>query len=54
MYNLLASAAVFVLLHRAISGSPVRGLLVRRIGELAYGRAFQIASITSLIWLAIA
>lgn len=54
MYNLLASAAFFVLLHRAISGSSVRGVLVRRIGELAYGRCFQIASIAGLIWLGLA
>jgi len=54
MYNLLASAAVFVLLHRAISGSPVRRLIVRRIGELAYGRMFQIASIAGLVWLGMA
>lgn len=54
MYNLLASAAAFVLLHRAVSGSPVRGLLVGRIGELAYGRLFQIASFAGLVWLAAA
>ena len=54
MYNLLAAAAIFVLLHRAISGSSVRGLLVRRIGELAYGRSFQIASIAGLTWLGMA
>lgn len=54
MYNLLASATAFVLLHRAVSGSPVRGLIVGRIGELAYGRLFQIVSIAGLVWLAVA
>jgi uncharacterized membrane protein len=54
MCNLLASAAAFVLLHRAISGSPVRGLIVGLIGELAYGQLFQIASIAGLVWLAVA
>jgi uncharacterized membrane protein len=54
MHNLLAAAAVFVLLHRAISGSPVRSLIVHRIGELAYGRLFQVASIASLVWLGMA
>jgi uncharacterized membrane protein len=54
MYNLLASVVVFILLHRVVSGSPVRRLIVRRIGELAYGRAFQIASIAGLVWLGIA
>jgi uncharacterized membrane protein len=54
MYNLLASAVIFVLLHRAISGSLVRGLLVRRMGEQAYGRSFQILSIAGLVWLGMA
>ena len=54
MYNLLASAAAFVLLYRAVSGSPVRGLIVGRISELAYGWQFQIASIAGLVWLAVA
>jgi uncharacterized membrane protein len=54
MYNLLASAAAFVLLHRAVSGSPVPGLLVGRIGELAYSALFQIASFVGLVWLAAA
>ena len=54
MYNLFASAVAFVLLHRAVSGSPVRQLLVGRIGELAYGRSFQIASLAGLVWLGVA
>lgn len=54
MGNLLASAAAFVLLHRAISGSPLRGAIVERIGEASYGRLFQLASVGTLAWLGMA
>ena len=33
---------------------PFDALLVRRIGELAYGRSFQIASLAGLVWLGMA
>lgn len=51
MGNLLAAAAVFALLHRGISGSPLRGFAVRRLGETAYGRLFQLATVAVLAWL---
>ncbi len=54
MDNLIASAAFFVLLHRGVSGSSLRGLIVERIGETAYGRLFQLATLASLAWLGFA
>jgi uncharacterized membrane protein len=54
MGSLLASAAVFLFLHRVISGSPLREKIVRRVGETAFGRLFQLASLVVLVWLGIA
>jgi uncharacterized membrane protein len=54
MANLLAAAAAFVLLHRAISGSSLRGVIVKRTGEAAYGGLFGLATLAILIWLGMA
>ena len=54
MGDLLASAAAFVLLHRGVSGSLLRGAIVRRVGEVAYGRLFQAATVACLVWLGVA
>lgn len=51
MSNLVAAAIAFVLLHRGISGSPLRGVLIERLGEKSFGVIFQVASIASLVWL---
>lgn len=54
MANLLAAAAAFVLLHRGISGSPLRGVIVKRTGEAAYGGLFGLATLATLTWLGMA
>jgi uncharacterized membrane protein len=54
MGHLLAAAAAFVLLHRGISGSPLRSVITARIGEVAYGRLFQLAEFAGILWLAVA
>jgi uncharacterized membrane protein len=48
----LASAAWF-LLHAAVAGSGLRGLLVERFGDKAYRGGFSLASFASLAWLII-
>jgi uncharacterized membrane protein len=52
--NLLISAGAFILLHRVISGSPLRKLIVDRLGEPVYGRLFQLATVAALMWLGVA
>ena len=45
------SAMVFVAAHLLISGTPLRGLLVRRIGEGPYRGLFSLIALGTLIWL---
>ena len=45
------SAMVFVAAHLLISGTPLRGLLVRRIGEGPYRGVFSLIALGTLIWL---
>jgi uncharacterized membrane protein len=54
MPKLLTAALCFLLLHRLVSGSPLRTVIVARIGESMYGRLFQLATIASLIWFGVA
>ena len=50
----LALAAIaWFLLHAAVAGSPVRGVLVGRFGDKAYRGGFSLASFASLSWLTI-
>ena len=51
MANLLAAAAFFVLLHLLVSGTPVRDVIVGRIGQNAYAGLFSLASVAGLVWL---
>ncbi|MFA7264500.1 MAG: NnrU family protein [Caulobacter sp.] len=51
MTGLIAAAAFFVLLHLLVSGTTLRGALVRSIGEGAYMGLFSLASIGGLVWL---
>lgn len=51
MTGLIAAAAVFVLLHLLVSGTALRGALVRIIGEGPYMGLFSLASIGGLVWL---
>ena len=54
MSNLLAAAAVFVLIHLLVSGTRLRDVIVGRIGQGPYMGLFSLASVGVLIWLGIA
>jgi uncharacterized membrane protein len=54
MIWLIAAAAVFLLIHLAISGTRVRDQITSAIGEGPYMGLFSLASVVCLIWLAIA
>ncbi len=49
--NLVAAVAAFVILHRAISGSELRAVLVRRLSEHVFRVLFALAELGCLIWL---
>jgi uncharacterized membrane protein len=54
LLNLLAASAVFVALHRVISGTSIRAHIVARLSERVFLRVFALASALSLAWLAFA
>ena len=54
MNNLVLAALFFVVMHRGVSGSPLRQVLVRRVGENAYGGLFTLVSLAAVAWLAFA
>lgn len=54
MTNLIAAAAVFVLIHLLISGTRVRDALVLRLGAGPYMGLFSLASAAVLVWLGFA
>lgn len=54
MIMLAAAAAVFVLMHLLISGTPVRDRITGVIGEGAYMGLFSLASVAALAWLIVA
>lgn len=51
MTHLIGAALAFFLLHRVISGSGLRILLVTRLGENNFRRVFALASLGCLVWL---
>jgi uncharacterized membrane protein len=51
MGALLAACVFFLGIHVGISGSPLRGVIVGRIGERAYLGLFSLLSIAGLVWL---
>lgn len=51
MTSLIAAAVYFVLLHLLVSGTALRGVIIRRIGEGAFMGLFSLASIAGLIWI---
>ncbi len=53
MVNLLAAAAVFVLLHLLVSGTRLRDTIAARIGQGPYMGLFSLASVGALIWLGV-
>jgi len=54
MTMLFAAAAVFLLIHLAVSGTRLRDAIVGTIGEGPYMGLFSLASLAALIWLGIA
>lgn len=54
MTSLIAAAAFFVLLHLLVSGTALRGALVRVMGEGAYMGLFSLASVAGIVWLSMA
>jgi uncharacterized membrane protein len=54
MDSLLGACAFFLGIHVVISGSPLRGMIVGRIGERAYLGLFSLLSLGGMVWLAVA
>lgn len=54
MIQLTAAAAFFVLIHLMISGTRMRDVLVRRIGEGPYMGLFSLLSVAGLTWMIMA
>jgi len=54
MTMLAAAAAVFILMHLVIAGTPLRDVITARIGERPYLGLFSLASVAALAWLIIA
>jgi uncharacterized membrane protein len=54
MVWLVVAAAVFLLIHLAISGTRVRDAVAGAIGEGPYMGLFSLASLACLVWMAIA
>ena len=52
MASLLAACAFFLGIHVVISGSPLRGVIVGRIGERASLGLFSLLSLVGMVWLA--
>jgi uncharacterized membrane protein len=48
MASLLAACGFFLGIHVLISGSPLRGVIVRRIGERPYLGLFSALSVAAL------
>lgn len=51
MASLIAACAFFLGIHVFISGSPLRGVIVRRTGEKAYLGLFSLLSLAGMVWL---
>jgi uncharacterized membrane protein len=49
--GLAIAALAWFLLHAAVAGSGLRGVLIRRFGDRAYRGGFSLASVASLWWL---
>lgn len=54
MASLFAACAFFVGIHVFISGSPLRGVIVRRVGAPAYLALFSLLSLGGMVWLVLA
>ncbi|MDP1632987.1 MAG: NnrU family protein [Caulobacter sp.] len=54
MTTLIAAAAFFVLLHLLVSGTALRGAIVKVTGEGAFMGLFSLASVAGIVWLSMA
>jgi uncharacterized membrane protein len=54
MPELLAASAIWLLTHLGLSGSPLRGMLVARIGEGPYRGLYSLIAAGALTWLILA
>lgn len=54
LHELAVAAAVWFGIHPGISGSPLRAVLVKKLGEKAFSGLFALLSLGSLIWLCLA
>ena len=54
MTGLIAAACVFLGIHLAVSGTKLRDVLTRAIGENPYRGLFAMSALGSLIWLCVA
>lgn len=54
MTMLVLAAVAFLALHLVVSGSPLRGRIVARIGEAAFLGLFSLLSAGGIVWLAAA
>ncbi len=54
MITLLAAAALFLGIHLVISGTRLRDVLTRAIGEKPYTGFFALASLGAIVWLCMA
>jgi uncharacterized membrane protein len=54
MLALVLATTFFVGIHPAVSGSPLRPVLVRRIGEAAFQAVFALLSLGGLAWMIVA
>ena len=52
MTSLIAACALFFLIHAAISGTGLRGVLTGAIGEKLYRGLFSLASLGAVVWMA--
>src|SRR5215831_4787553 len=52
MSTLIAAAVVFLGIHFVVSGTRLRDVLVSAIGERPYLGLFSLASIATIVWLA--
>lgn len=51
MESLIAATALFLGMHWIVSGSPLRGVIVARMGEGPFKAAFALTITVSLVWM---
>jgi uncharacterized membrane protein len=52
--DLVLPAAIFLGIHICVSGTPLRGAVVRTIGMRAYLALFSLTSLAGLVWMILA